>query len=178
MTSASSLVSGSGCFHPASSLRADDVRRLRPDRGRQQHQDKGNRAPHVLALVTGEPGAKKGIDCGLDALIPQLKAPGSIDEQHAACHPSSASFWDSAGLPRWPRRGPRFALRYRGRKRAHNADEIMAEIVGKRLVEHLERASFVVMKRSAEIGGRSAETGLGALFGAAGRHCVSALTPA
>ena len=31
--------------------------------------------------------------------------------------------------------------------RTHNADEIMAEIVSKRLVEHLERAGFVVMKR-------------------------------
>jgi hypothetical protein len=33
-----------------------------------------------------------------------------------------------------------------------NADEIVAEIVAKRLVEHLERARFVVMKRPAEIG--------------------------
>jgi hypothetical protein len=40
-----------------------------------------------------------------------------------------------------------FALRFQGRKRVHNADEIMAEIVAKRLVEHLERAGFVVMKR-------------------------------
>jgi hypothetical protein len=40
-----------------------------------------------------------------------------------------------------------FALRYQGRKRVHNADEIMAEIVAKRLVEHLERTGFVVMKR-------------------------------
>ena len=40
-----------------------------------------------------------------------------------------------------------FALRFQGRKRVHNADEIMAEIVAKRLVEHLERAGFVVMSR-------------------------------
>ncbi len=33
-----------------------------------------------------------------------------------------------------------FALRFQGRKRVHNADEIMAEIAAKRLVEHLERA--------------------------------------
>ena len=45
-----------------------------------------------------------------------------------------------------------FALRFQGRKRVHNADEIMAEIVAKRLVEHLERAGFVVMKRPSEIG--------------------------
>ena len=48
-----------------------------------------------------------------------------------------------------------FALRYQGRRRVHNADEIMAEIVAKRLVEHLERAGFVVMKRPA-IGGGAA----------------------
>ena len=48
-----------------------------------------------------------------------------------------------------------FALRYHGRKRVHNADEIMAEIVAKRLVEHLERAGFVVMQR-APIGGGAA----------------------
>jgi hypothetical protein len=46
-----------------------------------------------------------------------------------------------------------FALRFEGRKRVHNADEIMSEIVARRLVEHLERAGFVVMKRPAEIGG-------------------------
>jgi hypothetical protein len=45
-----------------------------------------------------------------------------------------------------------FALRYLGRKRVHNADEIMSEIVAKRLVEYLERAGFVVMK----IGGGAA----------------------
>ncbi len=46
-----------------------------------------------------------------------------------------------------------FALRFQGRKRVHNADEIMAEIVAKRLVEHLERAGFVVMKRVPIVGG-------------------------
>ncbi len=46
-----------------------------------------------------------------------------------------------------------FALRFQGRKRVHNADEIMAEIVAKRLAEHLQRAGFVVMQRPAEIGG-------------------------
>jgi hypothetical protein len=48
-----------------------------------------------------------------------------------------------------------FALRFHGRKRVHNADEIMAESVAKRLVEHLERAGFVFMQR-APIGGGSA----------------------
>jgi hypothetical protein len=45
-----------------------------------------------------------------------------------------------------------FALRFQGRKRVHNADEIMSGIVAKRLVEHLERAGFVVMKRAAIVG--------------------------
>ena len=40
-----------------------------------------------------------------------------------------------------------FALRYAGRKRVRTADAILAEIIAKRLVEHLERAGFVVMKR-------------------------------
>ena len=54
-----------------------------------------------------------------------------------------------------------FALRYQGRKRVHNADEIMAEIIARRLVEHLARAGFVVMRKPPEIGaaalGRGAE---------------------
>jgi hypothetical protein len=40
-----------------------------------------------------------------------------------------------------------FALRFHGRKRVHSADELMSAIVAKRLVEHLERSGFVVMKR-------------------------------
>ncbi len=48
-----------------------------------------------------------------------------------------------------------FALRFHGRKRTHNADEIMSEIVARRLVEHLERAGFVVMKKP-PVGGGSA----------------------
>jgi hypothetical protein len=45
-----------------------------------------------------------------------------------------------------------FALRFQGRKRVHTADEVMAEIVARRLVEHLETAGFVIMKRPPEIG--------------------------
>jgi hypothetical protein len=48
-----------------------------------------------------------------------------------------------------------FALRSDGRKRKHDAAEIMARIVAKRLVDHLERAGFVVMKRPT-IGGATA----------------------
>ena len=39
-----------------------------------------------------------------------------------------------------------FALRYSGRKRVHDAAEMMSLIVAKRLVAHLERCGFVVMK--------------------------------
>jgi hypothetical protein len=49
-----------------------------------------------------------------------------------------------------------FALRFNGRKRAHGAGEIMAQIVAERLVEHLERSGFVVMKRPPAGGARSA----------------------
>jgi len=48
-----------------------------------------------------------------------------------------------------------FALRYSGRKRVHDSAEIMAAIVAKRLVEHLERCGFVVMRKP-PIGGSSA----------------------
>ena len=40
-----------------------------------------------------------------------------------------------------------FALRFDGRKRKHDGGEFMAAIVAKRLVGHLERSGFVVMKR-------------------------------
>jgi hypothetical protein len=43
-----------------------------------------------------------------------------------------------------------FALRFDGRKRKHDAAEIMARIVAKRLVEHLGRSGFVVMKKTAD----------------------------
>ena len=45
-----------------------------------------------------------------------------------------------------------FALRFEGRKRVHHADEYMAAIAAERVVRHLERAGFVVMKRPPEIG--------------------------
>ena len=40
-----------------------------------------------------------------------------------------------------------FALRYDGRKRVHHADDTMARITADRLVRHLERCGFVLMKR-------------------------------
>ena len=41
------------------------------------------------------------------------------------------------------------ALRYEGRKRVHHADEMMARITAERLVEHLTRSGFVLMKAPA-----------------------------
>ncbi len=48
-----------------------------------------------------------------------------------------------------------FALRFEGRRRKNDADEMLAKIVAKRLVDHLARSGFVVMKRPA-IGGGAA----------------------
>jgi hypothetical protein len=41
-----------------------------------------------------------------------------------------------------------FALRYDGRKRVHHADDAMARITADRLVRHLQRSGFVLMKGS------------------------------
>jgi hypothetical protein len=40
-----------------------------------------------------------------------------------------------------------FALRFNGRKRVHHGDQFMAKITAERLIEHLERSGFVVMKK-------------------------------
>ena len=42
-----------------------------------------------------------------------------------------------------------FSLRFEGRKRVHQADDMMARIVAVRLVRHLEASGFVLMKRPA-----------------------------
>jgi hypothetical protein len=65
-----------------------------------------------------------------------------------------------------------FALRYSGRKRTHDAGEMMAAIVAKRLVEHLERAGFVIMQRPPVAGG--AAIGFGARDPKATRKPTSA----
>lgn len=45
-----------------------------------------------------------------------------------------------------------FALCYSGRKRVHDADQFMARMVAKRLVQYLEGAGFVVMKKPPAVG--------------------------
>ena len=42
-----------------------------------------------------------------------------------------------------------FALHFDGRKRVHHGDEFMARITAERLLGHLERSGFVVMKKPA-----------------------------
>jgi hypothetical protein len=39
-----------------------------------------------------------------------------------------------------------FALRYNGRKRVHDADDVMARMTAERLVRHLQQSGFVLMK--------------------------------
>lgn len=39
------------------------------------------------------------------------------------------------------------ALCYEGRKRVHHADDVMARTTAERLVRHLERSGYVVLKR-------------------------------
>ncbi len=40
-----------------------------------------------------------------------------------------------------------FALCFEGRKRVHHADDVMAHITARRLVEHLRRSGFVVLRK-------------------------------
>jgi hypothetical protein len=46
-----------------------------------------------------------------------------------------------------------FALRFESRRRVDSADEYMATIAAERVVRHLERAGFVVLKKPPIIGG-------------------------
>jgi hypothetical protein len=47
-----------------------------------------------------------------------------------------------------------FALKFEGKKRWHDADELMAAIVARRLVRYLDRAGYVVLKKP-PLGGHS-----------------------
>ena len=41
-----------------------------------------------------------------------------------------------------------FALRFASKRRVHDADERMSRITAERLVEHLQRSGFVILKRA------------------------------
>ena len=45
-------------------------------------------------------------------------------------------------------RAATFALPYAGRKRVHTADHVMAQATAERLVQHLERSGYVLMRRA------------------------------
>ncbi len=40
-----------------------------------------------------------------------------------------------------------FGLRYAGKRRVHTADDVMARVTAERLVAHLERSGYVLMRR-------------------------------
>jgi hypothetical protein len=40
-----------------------------------------------------------------------------------------------------------YALRYDGKRRVHHADDAMARITAERLIRHLERCGFVLMRQ-------------------------------
>jgi len=62
----------------------------------------------------------------------------------------------AAGRSRcWPRPNHDWPRRFFRRAARVNADELMSAIVAKRLVEHLERSGFIVMKKP-PIGGAAA----------------------
>ncbi len=60
------------------------------------------------------------------------------DEEKAALRPASAQEIEESLS---------FALRFEGRKRVRHADEAMARITAERLVQHLERSGYVLMKK-------------------------------
>ena len=51
-----------------------------------------------------------------------------------------------------------FALRFEGKKRRHDADDYMASVVADRLVQHLERSGYVVLKKP-PLGGHPSASG-------------------
>ena len=42
-----------------------------------------------------------------------------------------------------------FSLRFDGKRRVHDADATMARITAERLVQHLQRSGFVILKKPA-----------------------------
>ena len=53
-----------------------------------------------------------------------------------------------------------FALRFEGKKRWHDADDMMAAIVADRIVRSLERSGYVIMKKPPSVGGDNPAPGL------------------
>ncbi len=64
------------------------------------------------------------------------------DEDKRTLHPATAAELEESLS---------FALRYAGKKRVHSADDVMARVTAERLVQHLERSGYVLMRRPAAI---------------------------
>jgi hypothetical protein len=54
-----------------------------------------------------------------------------------------------------------YALRFDGKARKRSADDMMANIVAERLVRHLEKSGFVVLKAEAAVGHGALARGAG-----------------
>ena len=72
-----------------------------------------------------------------------LLLPGSLILDWAG--PAEALRTANSLLRRQGKAAP-FALRYAGRKRVHTADDIMARVTAERLVQHLQRCGYVLMR--------------------------------
>ena len=70
------------------------------------------------------------------------------------CARGTSLLQPSNRLPPRPANSLAFALKFSGRKRVHDADAFMARMVADRLVRHLERCGYVVMKKP-PLGGHS-----------------------
>ena len=62
------------------------------------------------------------------------------DDDERTLHPATVAELEDSLL---------FALRYAGRKRVHTADDVMARVTAERLVQHLQRCGYVLMRRPA-----------------------------
>ena len=61
------------------------------------------------------------------------------DEDKRTLHPATADELEESLS---------FALRYAGKKRVHTADDVMARVTAERLVQHLKRSGYVLMRRA------------------------------
>jgi len=90
-------------------------------------------------------------DLGQTAFGDFLQSIGDGAHHHVAIQPRGSARKSRAD-PKDLADALAFALRYSGRTRVRDAAEMMAGIVAKRLVEHLERSGFVVMKKPPVVG--------------------------
>jgi hypothetical protein len=104
----------------------------------------------VVGILVNEGCAglfKRGQPIGISAALPLFPICSLIDAVTDAekLTPADPQLVDSIA----------FGLRFSGRKRVHDADAFMAKIAAHRIVRHLEKARYVVMKKP-PLGGHSA----------------------